>query len=102
MVRWSSKPARTPADPSTTVSSSRTTRPATPCGGASPTRRWNPSHFAALKEDFFAHLKTKADLWVQDLFGGSQADHRVNVRVVTELAWHNLFIRTMLVRPVEG
>ena len=25
--------------------------------------------------------------------------HRVNVRVINELAWHNLFIRTMLVRP---
>ncbi len=60
-----------------------------------------PAHFAALKEDFFTCLKTKGDLWVQDLYGGSQAGHRVNVRVVNELAWHNLFIRTMLVRPTE-
>ncbi|VAW04724.1 Phosphoenolpyruvate carboxykinase [ATP], partial [hydrothermal vent metagenome] len=35
----------------------------------------------------------------QDLFGGSQPEHRVNVRVINELAWHNMFIRTMLVRP---
>jgi ATP-dependent phosphoenolpyruvate carboxykinase len=28
-----------------------------------------------------------------------QPEHRVNVRVINELAWHNLFIRTMLVRP---
>ena len=61
-----------------------------------------PADFAALKADFFDCLKTKADLWVQDLYGGSQAGHRVNVRVVNELAWHNLFIRTMLVRPVEA
>ncbi len=61
----------------------------------------DPAQFAALKADFFACLKTKADLWVQDLYGGSQAGNRVNVRVVNELAWHNLFIRTMLVRPVE-
>ena len=61
-----------------------------------------PTYFAALKEDFLACLKTKGDLWVQDLYGGSQPDHRVNVRVVTELAWHNLFIRTLLVRPVEA
>ncbi len=27
------------------------------------------------------------------------AEHRVNVRVINELAWHNLFIRTLLVRP---
>jgi len=55
--------------------------------------------FAALKSDFLAHLQTKKTLFVQDLFGGSQAEHRVNVRVINELAWHNLFIRTMLVRP---
>ena len=58
-----------------------------------------PEHFAALKADFLAHLKTKDTLFAQDLFGGSQPDHRVNVRVITELAWHSLFIRTLLVRP---
>ena len=58
-----------------------------------------PEHFAALKADFLAHLKTKDMLFAQDLFGGSQPAHRVNVRVITEFAWHSLFIRTLLVRP---
>ncbi|MBS0502884.1 MAG: phosphoenolpyruvate carboxykinase [Proteobacteria bacterium] len=58
-----------------------------------------PDHFQALKQDFLAHLKTKPELFVQDLFGGSQPEHRVRVRVINELAWHNLFIRTLLVRP---
>ncbi len=58
-----------------------------------------PEQFAALKADFLAHLGTKDTLFVQDLFGGSQPAHRVNVRVINELAWHNLFIRTLLVRP---
>ncbi len=31
--------------------------------------------------------------------GGSQPEYRVNVRVITQMAWHNLFIRTLLVRP---
>ncbi len=61
-----------------------------------------PDHFAALKADFMAALNRKEDLWVQDLFGGSQPEHRVKVRVINELAWHNLFIRTMLVRPQES
>lgn len=59
----------------------------------------SPEHFAALEADFMAHLATKEDLFVQDLYGGSQAEYRVNVRVVTEFAWHSLFIRTLLVRP---
>ncbi|MFC7537039.1 phosphoenolpyruvate carboxykinase [Sphingomonas sp. GCM10030256] len=58
--------------------------------------------FDRLHEDFLAALGTKAELFVADLFGGSQPEHRVKVRVINELAWHNLFIRTMLVRPESG
>jgi phosphoenolpyruvate carboxykinase (ATP) len=58
-----------------------------------------PAHFAALKEDFLAAIGEKSKLYVADLYGGSQAEHRVNVRVINELAWHNLFVRTLLVRP---
>ena len=61
-----------------------------------------PAHFAALKEDFFAALGDRDALYVADLFGGSQPEHRVNVRVINELAWHNQFIRTLLVRPNEA
>ncbi|GGB33457.1 phosphoenolpyruvate carboxykinase [ATP] [Sphingomonas metalli] len=60
-----------------------------------------PAHFAALKADFLAALGSRETLFVQDLYGGSQPEHRVRVRVINELAWHNLFIRTMLVRPEE-
>ncbi len=62
----------------------------------------SPAHFAALKADFLAEVGARDELFVQDLFGGSQPEHRVKVRVVNELAWHNLFIRTMLVRPEAG
>ncbi|MDY7099039.1 MAG: phosphoenolpyruvate carboxykinase [Pseudomonadota bacterium] len=58
-----------------------------------------PEHFAALKADFLKAVGEKETLYVADLFGGSQSEHRVNVRVINELAWHNLFIRTLLVRP---
>ncbi|WP_179508264.1 phosphoenolpyruvate carboxykinase [Sphingomonas melonis] len=61
----------------------------------------DPAHFAALKADFLAALRDKEHLFVQDLYGGSQPENRVRVRVINELAWHNLFIRTMLVRPQE-
>jgi phosphoenolpyruvate carboxykinase (ATP) len=62
----------------------------------------SPDQFAALKADFLAELEKKDTLFVADLFGGSQPEHRVNVRVINELAWHNLFIRTLLVRPESG
>ena len=61
-----------------------------------------PVHFAALKADFMAELAKLDTVFVQDLYGGSQPEHRVNVRVINAYAWHNLFIRTMLVRPPES
>lgn len=62
----------------------------------------DPVYFEALKADFMTALAGKTDLFVADLFGGSQPEHRVNVRVINEFAWHNLFIRTLLVRPDES
>jgi phosphoenolpyruvate carboxykinase (ATP) len=62
-------------------------------------RSMSPDHFAALKADFLAELAKRESLFVADLFGGSQPEHRVRVRVINALAWHNLFIRTLLVRP---
>ena len=54
--------------------------------------------FDRLHDDMLAHLQGR-DVFVQDLFGGADPAHRLDVRVVTELAWHGLFIRHMLRRP---
>ena len=59
----------------------------------------SPEHFANLKADFLKELAGQKELFVADLFGGSQPEYRVNVRVVTQMAWHSLFVRTLLVRP---
>ncbi|MDV3258585.1 MAG: phosphoenolpyruvate carboxykinase [Sphingomonas sp.] len=58
--------------------------------------------FDRLYADFLDHLRSRDALFVADLYGGSQPEHRVKVRVINELAWHNLFIRTMLVRPEDA
>ena len=58
-----------------------------------------PAHWDNLKADFLSALEGQGELYVADLFGGSQPEYRVNVRVINEMAWHNLFIRTLLVRP---
>ena len=56
------------------------------------------AHFDALFEDFKAHLADK-EMFQQQLFGGADLDHRLPVRVVTEYAWHSLFIRHLLRVP---
>ncbi len=54
--------------------------------------------FQALYEDFLAHAEGMT-LFAQDLYGGADLSFRIKTRVFTELAWHSLFIRTLLIRP---
>ena len=54
--------------------------------------------FARLKSDMIAHARGR-ELFVHDLYGGADPTHRLDVRVVTGLAWHGLFIRHLLRRP---
>jgi phosphoenolpyruvate carboxykinase (ATP) len=54
--------------------------------------------FELLYDDFLAHVRGKT-LFAQDLYGGADAKYHIRTRVYTELAWHSLFIRTLLIRP---
>ena len=42
------------------------------------------------------------EVYVLDAFVGAHPDHRLPVRVITQHAWHNLFIRTMLLPAKPG
>ncbi|MBL4812020.1 MAG: phosphoenolpyruvate carboxykinase [Rhodobacteraceae bacterium] len=59
------------------------------------------AHFVQLYDDMLAHMKG-GTVYAQDLVAGADADQQVNVRVVTELAWHSLFIRHLLRRPTRN
>jgi phosphoenolpyruvate carboxykinase (ATP) len=61
-------------------------------------RPMEPDKFELLLADFVAHASGK-DLFVQDLVGGADPAHNLPTRVVTEFAWHSLFIRNLLIRP---
>ena len=54
--------------------------------------------FEALYQDFLKHAEGMT-LFAQDLYGGADPSFRIKTRVFTELAWHSLFIRTLLIRP---
>jgi phosphoenolpyruvate carboxykinase (ATP) len=58
----------------------------------------SPDHFALLHRDMLAHA-AGLSLFVQDLIGGADADYALPTRVITEFAWHSLFIRNLLIRP---
>ena len=58
----------------------------------------SPVHFDALYADMMAHAEG-CELFAKDLFGGADLTHRISVRVVTEYAWHSLFVHQLLIRP---
>ncbi len=61
-------------------------------------RKITPAQFDLLHQDFIAHARGKK-LFAQDLYGGADPKYRIKTRVFTELAWHSLFIRQLLIRP---
>ena len=54
--------------------------------------------FAILRADVIDYLNAR-DLFVRDARAGADADYCVNVRVVSENAWHSLFAYNMFLRP---
>ena len=54
--------------------------------------------FVNLYRDMLAFIADK-DLFIQDLYAGADPKNRINVRVISELVWHNLFIRHLLIKP---
>jgi phosphoenolpyruvate carboxykinase (ATP) len=57
--------------------------------------------FNALKDRMMAHASGR-ELFVQDTFAGAQPRYRLPVRIITELAWHSLFARTMFINDREA
>ena len=54
-------------------------------------------HYAKLREDVVEFLNAR-DLFVQDARAGEDDTHGINVRVVSESAWHSLFAYNMFLR----
>ena len=62
----------------------------------------SPAAFETLHTDMVAFAKGR-ELFVQDLWAGADPAHRISVRIVTEYAWHSMFIRHLLIHPdAEG
>ena len=62
-------------------------------------RAMSAKHFKTLKSDFLNHARLK-NIFVQDLEACADPAHLLNTRVITEFAWHSLFIQHLL-KPSE-
>lgn len=61
-------------------------------------KEMSEEQFDRLFADFISYARHK-EIFVQDLYAGADADHRLNTRIITEHAWQSLFIRHLLRRP---
>ncbi|HRW28970.1 MAG: phosphoenolpyruvate carboxykinase [Alphaproteobacteria bacterium] len=55
-------------------------------------------NFNKVEAKIIAYLNER-DLYVQDLYGGTDPAHRISVRTISPSPWHSLFIRNLLVNP---
>jgi phosphoenolpyruvate carboxykinase (ATP) len=61
-------------------------------------RPYSPESFNQLLARVQGYLQNR-DIFVQDCYAGADPDYRLPVRIITEFAWHNLFARTMFLKP---
>ena len=59
-------------------------------------------HFNQLYEKVVAYLNQVNELYVRDAYACAHQKHRLNVRVITELPWQNLFAHNMFLRPSKS
>jgi phosphoenolpyruvate carboxykinase (ATP) len=59
----------------------------------------SPDTFNALWHKALAHLNTKDTHFVSHLKVGAHESLGLSVKVITELAWHNLFAKVLFIRP---
>jgi phosphoenolpyruvate carboxykinase (ATP) len=62
----------------------------------------SPKNFARLEELARKHLAGREELYRFDGFAGADPNYRLKVSVVTELAWHSLFAKTLFINRPAG
>ncbi|MHB1415047.1 MAG: phosphoenolpyruvate carboxykinase (ATP), partial [Chloroflexota bacterium] len=60
-------------------------------------RPMSADRFEALYHRVLAYVQGK-DLFVQDCAVGADPEYRIPIRVINEMAWHNLFVRNMFIQ----
>lgn len=58
----------------------------------------SPEHFDKIQEDITAYLGGK-ELYVRDAYACADPKHRLNIRVINETPWANLFCNDLFLRP---
>lgn len=60
---------------------------------------YSPEAFDALQEKLVKHLDQHSEVYVRDVFACADPTYQLNVRLVSETPWANLFADNMFLRP---
>ena len=58
-------------------------------------------YFFQLKDKLVSYLNNQKELWVRDAYACADPNYRLNIRVINENPWSNLFCYNMFLRPTE-
>ena len=58
-------------------------------------------YFTQLKKKLLNYLSSKEEVWVRDCYACAHPEYRLNIRVINENPWSNLFAHNMFLRPTE-
>ncbi len=58
-------------------------------------------HFIKLKNKLLTFLSHRETIWVRDAYACADSNHKLNIRVINEDPWSNLFCYNMFLRPQE-
>ncbi len=61
---------------------------------------FNPEKFDALYDKVISYLNQK-ELYVRDCYACADANYRMNIRVINEYPWSNMFAYNMFIRPTN-
>ena len=58
-------------------------------------------YYQQLKKKVLAYLGTQEEIWVRDAYACASGEYRLNIRVINENPWSNLFAYNMFLRPTD-
>lgn len=61
----------------------------------------SPAYFDTVYKRMMDYLDNRPELWVRDCYACADPRYRLNIRVINEKPWNNLFAYNMFLRPTE-
>jgi phosphoenolpyruvate carboxykinase (ATP) len=58
-------------------------------------------YFHLLRKKMLDYLGSKEEVWIRDCYACADERYRLNIRVINEHPWSNLFVHNMFLRPHE-